>query len=59
MIARNLRLEKGLSLSKVAKMLGISSMQLSRIERGIDGMKIIYAKKLAEIYDVEWSIFYD
>lgn len=55
---RMLRKNKGLSLAKVAEVLGISSMQLSRIERGIDGIKVTYAKKLGELYGVDWTIFY-
>ena len=55
---RELRIKKAMKLSEVAAYLGISSMQLSRIERGIQGLKVQYAQKLGEIYEVNWADFY-
>ena len=59
MYLRNLRKNRKLSLQFVADILGISAMQLSRIERGIYSLKVPYAKKLAELYGVEWSKLYE
>ena len=56
---RKLRKEKSLKLSAVAEYLGISSMQLSRIERGVQGLKVQYAQKLGELYGVNWADFYN
>ncbi len=55
---RELRKRRGLSLAKVAEYLGISAMQMSRIERGIDSLKVAYAKKLGQLYEVPWDEFY-
>ena len=56
---RKLRKDKAMTLAMVAEILGVSSMQVSRIERGIDNLKVSYAKKLGELYGVEWTKFYE
>ena len=56
---RQLRISRNLTLKDVAEILGITEMQLSRIERGMRGLKVSYAKKLGELYGVSWSEFYD
>ena len=58
LMIRKLRKEHNMRLQDLADMLGITAIQLSRIERGTRGLKIAYAKKLGEIFDVEWPLFY-
>ena len=55
---RQLRKNKNLKLKDVAEFLGISEIQLSRIERGTRGLRVTYAIKLGELYGVDWSSFY-
>ena len=56
-VIREFRKNKGLRLQDVADILGISAMQLSRIERKQDGLKVAYAKKLGEVFEVDWKKF--
>ena len=56
---RQLRQDRKLTLKQVADILGISSVQLSRIERNSRGLKVSYAKKLGELYGVKWMNFYN
>ena len=55
---RQLRKNKNLTIKEVAEILGISEIQLSRIERGTRGLRVAYAIKLGELYGVDWASFY-
>ena len=55
---RKLRKDNGMTLKTVADMLGISAMQLSRIERGENILRVEYAKKLGELFKTPWYLFY-
>lgn len=48
-----LRIDAGLSRSKVATELGVSERHLYRFERGITHLRRPYAKVLAELYEID------
>ena len=58
-IIRELRKQRGLKLQDIADLLGITAMQVSRIERKQDGIKVCYAKKLGDFFNVDWKTFYE
>lgn len=58
-LARKLRKDKGLRLQDIADILGVTAMQVSRLERNIDSLKVDYAKKLGVFFDVDWKLFYE
>lgn len=47
---KNLRLSKGLSLNDVAKEVGVSAAQLSRVERGVAGGSPALAERLVRFF---------
>ena len=59
MNVRDLRKKGGLRLQDIAELLGITAMQVSRIERNKDGLKVDYAKILGDYFKVDWKLFYD
>ena len=59
MNVRDLRKKSGLRLQDIAELLGITAMQVSRIERNKDGLKVDYAKILGDYFKVDWKLFYD
>ena len=59
MNVRELRKNKGLRLQDIAKLLGITPMQVSRIERKQDGLKVDYAKILGDFFKIDWKLFYE
>ena len=56
---RKLRKDNSMTLNTVAKILGISAMQLSRIERGENELRVEYAMKLGELYKIPWYFLYE
>lgn len=53
-VIRQKRREAGLTLKDVGEILGVSRMQVSRIERGERALHMRHAKKLAELFG--WEI---
>ena len=52
---RTLRIDKGISATHIAKILGISRQTLSNKENGKCGWTALEVQKLCEIYDVQIS----
>ena len=48
-----------LNQKEAAKLLGVSQVTLSRYERGERNLQVHTAKKLAKIYKVPWTYFYE
>ena len=53
------RLEKNEPLSVIADMTGISESYLSQIETGKRRPSPEKAKKIAEVLDFDWTLFYE
>ena len=56
---RKLRKDRGLRLEDLAQLLGITSMEMSRIERSQRNLKVSYAKILGDFFGIDWYLFYD
>lgn len=56
---REFRVSKNLTLSKVSKEVGIAECYLSQLETGKRKPSIVVAKKLAELYKVDWTKFFE
>ena len=56
---RELRTLDNMSLLKVSKSIGISASYLSYIEKGKRKPSIKVAKKLAEVYKIDWTKFFE
>lgn len=56
---RKLRTSDNLSLLKVSKSIGISVSYLSYIEKGKRKPSVLVAKKLAKIYKIDWTKFFE
>ncbi|WP_079475585.1 helix-turn-helix transcriptional regulator [Marinococcus halophilus] len=55
----NTRKQKGLTQEEVAKKIGISRNAYAMIERGDRGVTVSNAKKLADLFGFEWTIFFE
>lgn len=56
---RKLRTSDNLSLLKVSKSIGISVSYLSYIEKGKRKPSVLVAKKLAKLYKIDWTKFFE
>jgi DNA-binding XRE family transcriptional regulator len=55
---KKIRLAKGLTQTKVSKKINVTFQQVQKYERGQNEIRLIYIKKLAEVFNVEESYFY-
>ena len=55
---KKIRLAKGLTQTKVSKKINVTFQQVQKYERGQNEIRLIFIKKLAEVFDVEESYFY-
>lgn len=56
---RNKRLEKQLTQSQLAKMVGADATMISKIEVGERRPSVELAKKIAEALGFDWTRFYE
>lgn len=56
---RKLRTSDNLSLLEVSKSIGISVSYLSYLEKGKRKLSVPIAKKLAELYKIDWTKFFE
>lgn len=56
---REIRKQRNLTLSEVAKQLDVSKPSISMYETGKRKLPIHIAKELGKIYGVEWSTLYE
>ena len=56
---REIRVSNNLSLIKVSKSIGVSDGYLSLLETGKRKPSIKVAKKLAEVYKIDWTKFFE
>lgn len=55
---KKIRLAKGLTQTKVSKKINVTFQQVQKYERGQNEIRLIFIKKLAEVFNVEESYFY-
>lgn len=53
-----IRKAKGLTQSKLAKRCGVSRSTISMIELGKNSPSVPLAKKIAELLDIDWTVFF-
>lgn len=53
------RIAADMNQKEAANLLGVSQVTLSRYENGERQLRVPVAKKLAEIYRVPWTYFYE
>lgn len=56
---KNIRDEKGLTQEEVASMTGISRSTYGHIESGERGVTVTNAKKIADVLNFNWTIFFE
>lgn len=56
---RILRTEQGLTQAKLAEFVGTSRSSIALIESGVNKPSVKLAKKLAAVFNVNWTIFFD
>ncbi|MCI8728443.1 MAG: helix-turn-helix transcriptional regulator [Clostridia bacterium] len=56
---KEIRQKRGLSTYEVASNIGISQSLYSSIENGIKNVSVASAKKIAEFYGFEWTVFFE
>lgn len=56
---RMLRSEHGLTQAKLAEYVGASRSSIALIECGINKPSVELAKKLAAVFNVNWTIFFE
>jgi|TARA_R110002110_G_scaffold143589_1_gene332485 DNA-binding XRE family transcriptional regulator len=55
---KKIRLAKGLTQTKVSKKINVTFQQIQKYERGANEIRLIFIKKLAEVFNVEENYFY-
>jgi transcriptional regulator with XRE-family HTH domain len=56
---KNIRTEKNLTQSEIAKMAGVDVTMISKIELGERRPSVEVAKKIAAVLGFDWTRFYD
>ena len=56
---KQVRIEKKMNQTEVAKHLGITQNAYSQIENGKRGLSVDFAKILGKLFDVDWWLFYE
>lgn len=56
---REFRKGKNLTQKELANKIGVHRTTITLIEKGINKPSIKVAKKLGEVFDVEWTIFFE
>lgn len=56
---RELREKKGITQTEISVKVGVSRQAISLIENGQTKPSVENAKKIAEILDFDWSLFYE
>jgi len=55
---KELRLERGLSQLKLAKLIGVSQKAIDYWERGVNEPKVSYIIKLVKVFDLSFDEFF-
>lgn len=58
-ILRKLRTDQGLSQMALARLVDVSRSSIALIESGVNKPSVKLAKKLAAVFNVNWTIFFD
>lgn len=58
-ILRKLRTDQGLSQLALARLVDVSRSSIALIESGVNKPSVKLAKKLATVFNVNWTIFFD
>jgi len=56
---RRLRKERKMTLSELARQVGVTEVCLCRYENGKRKMPVEMAKKIADVLGCEWHVLYD
>lgn len=56
---RGARLQAHMTQVQAAKAVGMNQISISRYETGVRKLDVETAKKLAKVYGVHWTIFYE
>lgn len=58
-ILRKLRTDQGLSQMALASLVDVSRSSIALIESGVNKPSVKLAKKLAAVFNVNWTIFFE
>lgn len=58
-ILRRLRTDQGLSQMALASLVDVSRSSIALIELGVNKPSVKLAKKLAAVFNVNWTIFFE
>lgn len=56
---REMRISNNMSLISVSKQIGVTNGYLSLIENGKRKPSVVVAKKLAKLYKMDWTKFFE
>lgn len=56
---KEIREKNGINQQQLAEIVGISREYITMIENGQRTPSVNVAKKIAEIFDIEWTIFFE
>lgn len=59
MTLRDLRKQARLTQCELAQLCDVSASTIGMIENGANSPSVALAKKLGEIFDVDWKIFFE